>query len=157
MFDDYWLRVGGKAVVVDLYVDEQNITGGSRGTTASVGGDEMEKGKRIVSLYKRPLPEGPAPSRHLADLLDPAKMEAAGGLELVAAGVADLQVYQGEKSVVWICGWKSVGAARAFAQAVYRIEGDELDFVEVKRDYGKYDREEAPEDADAAQDASVRE
>lgn len=148
VFDDYRLRVGNGGDVIGFAFE-----GASGGDSAS----GMDGGKRrIVSIYEQPHQDVSTPPSHdLEDLLEDSAKGAAAGLE-IAAGVADAEVYQGEKSVVWICGWKSVGAAKIFAESVRRIEGDGLTFVKVKRDYGKNDRKEAPDGAVAAQDASVK-
>ncbi|KAL8942669.1 MAG: hypothetical protein Q9216_001523 [Gyalolechia sp. 2 TL-2023] len=141
VFDDYRLRVGG-----EVWLDEA----GSSDNAGMGGGKEL----RIVALYERPVVEGRgervSPAGGLGDLIDPEKV----GEVDVAGGLADLDVYQGEKSFVWICGWKSLAAAVGFSKAVKRVESDGLIFLEVKRDYGRFERKEAPAGADEAQEGS---
>ncbi|KAL8957490.1 MAG: hypothetical protein Q9193_005251 [Seirophora villosa] len=140
VFDDYRLRVGPSMNQSDA-------------TTLGSAGKEGGGNDRIVCLYERPVEDGAAtpPPRSVSELIDPVK-----GAELdVSAALVDVEAYQSEKSVVWILGCNSASAATIFANSVRRVQDDSVELVEVKRDYGKYDRKEAPEDADAAQNASV--
>lgn len=103
-------------------------------------------------LYERSVVEGDGiPTEDVRELVDSVKVL---GFDAADAFV-DTVVYQGGKSVVWISGWKDDLAAAGFGKVLQRVEGDSVQLVRVERDYGKNDRKEAPEDADAAQAGSV--
>lgn len=57
--------------------------------------------------------------------------------------------------MLWISGWPDKAAAEKFVDSVKRVEGDDVRFVHIVRDYGKFDRKEAPKGADEEQAASV--
>lgn len=116
------------------------------------GGRVTGKEGRCVLLYERSVVEGDGiPTEDVRELVDSVKVL---GFDAADAFV-DTVVYQGGKSVVWISGWKDDFAAAGFGKVLQRVEGDSVQLVRVERDYGKNDRKEAPEDADAAQAGSV--
>ncbi|KAI9800262.1 MAG: hypothetical protein M1833_003376 [Piccolia ochrophora] len=143
VFDDYRLRVGPE---VSSTEDED----------AQKGNHVTEKTGKVVVLYERPVTQEDTtlPPRDVTELIDPARASVADD---VAASLVDTSVYQGEHHVVWISAWPSTAAATAFEASIRRKEGDVVHLVHVVRDYGRFDREEAPEGADAAQAASVSE
>ncbi|KAI9842338.1 MAG: hypothetical protein M1837_007330 [Sclerophora amabilis] len=118
------------------------------------GGPRTKKQGKIIVLYQRPVTENTKPlSRDVTDLIDPATTSRSD----VSASLVDTTVYQGEHHVVWISSWPTKAAAIELEKSVSRTEGDNSHLVRIVRDYGKNDRKEAPEGADAAQAASVSE
>ena len=141
LFDDYRLRVGPETSSDDeAGADEEHATG--------------KKG-RFVCLYERPAGSEATAlplSNNVIDLVDSSAKDQSAD---ISALLVDTTVYQGEKDVVWISSWVDKAASVRFEQSIARTHGDAVHFIQVVRDYGKYDRKEAPEDADAAQAASV--
>ena len=86
----------------------------------------------------------------MSGLVDPEK-----GAVVDVKDLVDAAVYRGEKRLLWISGWATKEAAMRFGGAIRRVEGDSVCVVRVVRDYGKDDRSEAPEGANAAQAESV--
>ena len=106
---------------------------------------------RVVLLYERPVLNGTAkPTHDIRDLIDPKK-----GPKRDGQGFVDTAVYQSmQNDVLWVSGWKSKDDAFNFSKKLTRVDGDHLWVVAVKRDYGKFDRSEAPRGAVEAQDAA---
>ncbi|KAI4160522.1 MAG: hypothetical protein LQ342_005629 [Letrouitia transgressa] len=149
VFDDYRLRVGPE------------ISPGQEEGKASEGAEHVtEKKGHIICLYERPIPaskgtaEPSSISGNVVDLVDPVAQKDPS-LQDVVASLVDTTVYQSEQTVLWVSGWADKDAAVDFEHLISRTQGDNIHLVRVERDYGKYDRNEAPEGADVAQAASV--
>lgn len=69
--------------------------------------------------------------------------------------LVDAATYHNETHVLRITAWSNLDAARAVQASVRRVDGDDLLLIRVERDYGQFQREEAPEDADKCQAAAV--
>lgn len=74
--------------------------------------------------------------------------------ELSLGSLVDAATYQGEM-MLKISAWNSKEDAIKVQHATPRIDGDHVHLFQIQRDYGKYNRKEAPDDADAAQAAAV--
>ncbi|KAL9612978.1 MAG: hypothetical protein Q9167_002455 [Letrouitia subvulpina] len=149
VFDDYRLRVGPE------------ISLGQEGGEVKEGREHVtEKKGHVICLYERPMQatgetaEPSSLSNNVVDLVDPMAQKDPL-LKDVVASLVDTTVYQSEKTVLWVSGWVDKDAAVGFEQLISRTHGDSIHIVRVERDYGKHDRNEAPEGADAAQAASV--
>ncbi|KAI4210633.1 MAG: hypothetical protein LQ351_006512 [Letrouitia transgressa] len=149
VFDDYRLRVGPST---SLDREEGEVSEGAEHVTRKKG--------HIICLYERPIlaaEDTADPSSIPSNVVDLVDREAQKdpSLKDVIASLVDTTVYQSEKTMLWISGWVDKDAAVGFGHLVSRTQGDSIQLVRVERDYGKYDRNEAPEGADAAQAASV--
>lgn len=71
-----------------------------------------------------------------------------------AASLIDAATYRGDK-MLKITSWNDSTSAKGLRDATPRVLGGSLHVIRVRRDYGKYCREEAPRDADEAQAAAV--
>ncbi|KAL9125668.1 MAG: hypothetical protein Q9217_005163 [Psora testacea] len=145
IFDEYRLRIGPEVSSSEEKGCEDD-EGGLKGT---------EKEGKFVVLYKRPKTAGIKESTdNVIGFIDSAKVSPSFD---ASAHLIHSTNYVGEKSAVWISGWPTEAAATEFRKSLARTQGDDVHLVRVVRDYGKHDRKEAPEGADAAQAASVTE
>ena len=153
MFANYRLRVGpdvgdeGEGGIGGAGVDEK---GGGRGEE---GGEGAHRG-RFVVLYERPFGPGEEeaePKQDPALLVDETKMSR----EEVEKTVDDSTVWKGEEGWAWVVAFVSRARAVKFKGALVRRKGDEASLVTVVRNYGKWDRKEAPRGADEVQNEAV--
>lgn len=91
---------------------------------------------QCVVLYQREKHEGSL-NNDIAPLVDDSHT-----LELKEA-LLDCSVYQASQTV-WISTWRSETAADRFEKLIRRTPGDAIWRVRVLRDYGKFDRKDAP-------------
>lgn len=131
---DYHLRVGQVTrdthVPADHIIEEQRL-------------DETEIGEGTTVTFvdaKR--------STKSSDAGSPSEIAAALGLDRDAPGLANWDVYDavltpGETILMMV--WKAAADADAFAKSVNLPEGGRLRHVRVVRDYGMFDRREAPQ------------
>jgi heme-degrading monooxygenase HmoA len=111
-------------------------------TTASIG--------KFLLLWQYPTPASkntstPVP-RSVGFSLDPSD-----GLDTLV----DAATYVGTTDTLRVTSWTDRETASRVRDAIQRIEGDDLRLIHVERHYGKFQREEAPVDADDHQNVAV--
>jgi heme-degrading monooxygenase HmoA len=131
---DYHLRVG--QVTHDTRVPEGQ-------TIEEQRLDETEVGEgTIVSLIDAKSP------RSVTDAAAATEIAAYLGLDRTASGLVSWDVYDAvliSGDLILLCVWKSKGDGERFAKSVKLPEGARLRCVRVVRDYGMFDRREAPQ------------
>ena len=121
VFRDYRLRVG--EVISDSDAEFAPAT---------------TKPGQVMVVYQYPNSEGAKLPEILADLID-------GDLpSALSQSLVDWSVYQGSDIIV-LSAWSSATAAIGFEKLIRRIASDNLHRVRIDRDYGMFDRQEAPD------------
>lgn len=139
IFDAYRLRVGPELLEKDCNNEEDEITTGHPGP--------------YMVVYQYPKNGGiePPATGKLSDIIDPKKIS----VENVLKGLVDNAIYHGAENVLWLTAWSSKTAATKFKDSIRGVNGQVVHVIKVARDYGKFDRKEAPKGADEAQDACI--
>lgn len=73
----------------------------------------------------------------------------------ISQHLVDAATYVNEESVLRISSWPTKDIGLSVKAAVPRVAGDDLRLVRVERDYGRFQRGEAPGDADRCQAAAA--
>jgi hypothetical protein len=84
----------------------------------------------------------------LSKQASPSEIAAALGLDRNAKGLAGWDVYDAVLTpgdLILMMVWKTAGDAEAFAEPAALPEGGRLRHVRIIRDYGMFDRREAPQ------------
>ncbi len=117
----------------------------------SIDGEERKEKKeegpktgrgQLMVLYQRSLPteEGTAP-KDIHSLVNSNAVS-----DVVSSDLNDSAVYQSADSILWLSSWRNDAAAIKFEKSIRRTAGDSMQRLRVVRDYGKFDRKEAPGD-----------
>lgn len=141
IFIDYRIRTGPEMT------DEETIKDDESG----IGKVTQSKG-HILLLYQYP-----APGDNVTSSTGPT-LEQGSTSEIPSSvwrSLADASTYRGEKDMLQISCWTSKADAVKVRDAIHRVDGDSIHLIRVERDYGKYNRVEAPQDADEAQAAAM--
>jgi hypothetical protein len=69
--------------------------------------------------------------------------------------LVDAATYVGETHTLRISSWPTKTIGLTVKDAISRVEGDDLRLIRVERDYGAFQRSEAPKDADRCQAAAA--
>ena len=115
----------------------------------NIGGEERKEEKeegaktgqgQVMVLYQRSLPteKGKAPE-DVRSLVDPNVVS-----DVISTDLNDSAIYQGADSILWLSSWRNDAAAIKFEKSIRRTAGDSVQRVRIVRDYGKFDRKEAP-------------
>jgi heme-degrading monooxygenase HmoA len=105
--------------------------------------------QQIMVLYTQPVQEDVSIPNEMLELLDNRDDSVA---ESLSADLIDANSYRNETDVLWISGWRSAKSAKMFSQSLNRVEGDALHQVQIEREYGKFDRKDAPRNAEETHD-----
>jgi len=146
IFKDYHLRVGeiftDSAPPKNIPVREQRF-------------DETEIGKAKVVTFTEITPKKDAAFAAQTDML-----ASHLGLDLQQGGVVDLDVYDSiynPGKIALLVSWQDAGAAKRWSpQKIDGVEHLRHRLIRVVRDYGKFDRREAPQFYPDAQGAPTR-
>lgn len=128
MFSSYRLRVGPS---IDR--EEREEEKEERAKTA--------QGQAMV-LYQWSLPteEGRVPE-NVHSLVNPNAVS-----DVISSDLNDSAIYQSADSILWLSSWRNDAAAIKFEKSIRRTAGDSVQRLRIARDYGKFDRKEAPGD-----------
>lgn len=69
--------------------------------------------------------------------------------------LVDANTYEGVDDTLRISAWPTKEMGLTVKAGVPRVPGDELRLIRIERDYGRFQRQEAPDDADRCQQAAV--
>jgi heme-degrading monooxygenase HmoA len=134
VFADYRLRIGQT-------VDDTRIPAGYALTEQRLDETESGAGKAVMLVD----------AQRAADWVKAASAEAAArslNLDLAAPGLVAWDIFDALMApgdVIAVLTWRDLAAAQAFAQSVTLAEGARLRNVRVIREYGMFDRREAPQ------------
>jgi len=134
MFVDYRLRIGSEVL------DSGKAPFGDISTSA---------GKHLLLWqYPKPSNEKDDEDSGLADAAPHAP-------PFVWQNLVDSATYVSETHILRISSWPNKHIGLAVKNSISRIDGDGLYLIRMERDYGKYEREEAPTDAARCQEAAA--
>lgn len=135
IFVDYRLRVGNEVL---------------SGQSPCLGNSTTSAGKYLLMW------QYPTPSNTTRDGLATCVSGVAPDFDpQVWQGLVDAGTYIGETYTLRISSWPSEDVGLMVKAAVPRIDGDDLRLIRVERDYGRFQRKEAPGDADRCQKAAA--
>lgn len=134
VFSDYRLRIGNEAF--------ESKPGDADNSTLSDG--------KYLLLWVSPTPamiveDDSISARHIAPKLD----------DSILQHLVDAATYEYDGSTLRIFSWPTKEIGLTVKDAVPRVEGDDLRLVRVERDYGPFQRAEAPKDSDRCQLAAA--
>lgn len=138
---DYRLRIGHE---VDDGEGDGDCESGGRNATATASG-------KYLLLWQYPTSTGfnasiPASGSGEASSI------AYGDVSNV---LVDAATYLGANNTLRVLSWPDRHTSIRVRNALPRVDGDDVRLIQVERHYGKFEREEAPADADRYQNAAV--
>ena len=146
---DYHLRVG--EIVADSRLPDGCVLAAQRFDETETGEARaivLIDAKRPGQLANGAVPPELARAMGLNDVAGPAAPERVMGLNDAAGGLVGWDVFDAVLTpgdVILLTSWRDEAAAAAFASGARVPEGARLRRVRVVRDYGMFDRREAPQ------------
>jgi len=158
VFSDYRLRIGNE-VHRDCNTDAADNTTSNVGKYRACSRERVQKCQRrlltvllelLVLMWQYPAPANessePDPCTHdAATVLDPH----------VWRDLVNAATYASATHVLRISAWPSVESGLAVRDAIPQVDGDDLRVIHLERDCGRFQRDEAPKDADKCQNAAA--
>lgn len=135
-FVDYRLRIGHE-------VGDSDCESGGRNATATAAG-------KLLLLWQHPTPVEVNTSIPVSG-----SEETSITYGDVSDVIVDAATYVGANNTLRVSSWTDRGTAVKVRNALPRVDGDDVRLIQVERQYGKFEREEAPDDADICQNAAV--